>query len=136
MQVKSLSLLGLTAPLACILFNAYYYFDATVEMNSPVKTATQVGLLCAMLYFVYELRFLMDAPMPRVFLMTAFWVRSLGTLSALAIPVAYLTGKCDRIDYVAGAILTFCVMLTAGLRVQTLLQTAEPPAPENENAES
>ena len=136
-QASLITALGFSAPIACILFNGYYYFDTSVEMNSPIKTTVQVGLICAMLYFVSELRFLMGTPMSRLFLTLAGWTRSLGALSALAVPVAYLTGKCDRLDYVAGAILTFCVMLTANLRILALLQSANAPAitPENENAD-
>jgi hypothetical protein len=124
-QANLITILSFSAPLVCIFFNAYYYFDTTIEMNSPVKTATQIGLLCAMLYFVSETRFLMGVPMPRMFVMLACWVRSLGTLSAVAIPVACIAGKCNRLDYVAGAVLTFCVMTVAGMRTQTLLKSAQ-----------
>lgn len=121
-QTNAISLIGFFAPIACILWNAYYYFDATIEMNSPIKTATQIGLLCAMLYFLSELRFLMGQPLPRMFLATAYWVRAFGALSSIAVPIAYITGQCDRLDYVAGALLTFCVMLAAGFRIRTLLK--------------
>jgi hypothetical protein len=134
-QANAITVLGFSAPLACILFNAYYYFDTSIEMNSPIKTATQVGLLCAMLYFTTELRFLMGKPMPRVFLMLASWTCALGALSAIAIPVACITGECSRLDYVAGAILTLCIMVTAGMRVQALMHSAQPTAPDFENAD-
>ena len=134
-QANLITVLGFSAPIACILFNGYYYFDTSIEMNSPIKTATQIGLLCAMLYFTAEIRFLMGKPMPRVFLMLASWTRALGARSAVAIPVAYLTDACNRLDYVAGAILTFCVMLTANLRIRALLQSAHAPAPESEDTD-
>ena len=123
-RVNAISFMGFLAPIACIVLNAYYYFDTTIEMNSPVKTFTQVGLLCVMLYFISEIRFLMGAPMPRVYLTICAWVQSFGALSA-AIPIIYLSGKCERLDYVAGALLILCVLVASILRTQALLRSAE-----------
>ena len=122
--VNATAALGFLAPITCILFNAYYYFDTSIEMNSPIKTATQVGLLCAMLYFLSELRFLMGQPLPRLFVATAHLTSAFGALSAVAVPVAYLTGKCDRLDYVAGAALTLCILIASVIRTRTFLQSA------------
>ena len=47
---------------------------------------------------------------------------SVGALSSLAVPVAFFTGRLDRIDYLAGAILTLTVMLTAEVRIYRLLK--------------
>ena len=113
--------LGIFAVVACILLNAYYYFDVSIEMNAPLKTATQVGLLCAMVYFTGEIRYLLGTPMPRTILMLGAWLISLGALSALAVPVAFFAGKLDRPDYLAGALLSLSAALTALFRLHTLL---------------
>lgn len=124
-RTNSISLLGFLAPISCVLWNAYYYFDTAIEMNSPIKTTTQIGLLFAMLYLLSELRFLMGQPLPRMFLASAYLTAAFGALSALSVPIAYFTGKCDRLDYVAGSVLTLCILIAAILRANTLMKSAK-----------
>lgn len=113
---------GFAAVLGCIVLNAYYYFDSSIEMNAPIKVSTQVGLLCAMLYLTGELRYLLGNPMPRMFLTLSAWTVSPGAISAVSVPIAYFVGLTNRIDYLCGAVLTLCVLLTALLRTNTLLK--------------
>ena len=113
--------LGFLPPIACILYNAHYYFDATLEMNAPLKTSAQVGLLCAMLYLVAEVRFLLGTPQPRVFLTLTAWLCCFGALSTLPL-IKAIIGLPIRMDYFAGAILTFSLMLTAVVRARRLLR--------------
>ena len=128
-----LAFLGMCAMLTCLFLTAYYYFDISVEMNAPLKTLLQVGLLLSMLYFTGEIRYFLGTPMPRTFLALGTLTVSVGALAAVAIPYAYLTGKLARIDYLAGAILLLTVAITAAIRVVTLL-TAEPPVEDNTTA--
>lgn len=121
--------LGIAAIVGYILLNAYYYFDITVEMNSPIKVMTQIGLLCAMVSLTSELRYLLGKPMPRMFLTVSAWVVSIGALSALSVPLAFFLGKTDRADYAAGGFLVFCAVLTSIVRIKTLLRTPAPEAP-------
>lgn len=129
------AVLGFLPPIACILYNAHYYFDATLEMNAPLKTATQVGLLIAMLYLVAEIRFLLGTPQPRVFLMLVSWLCCFGALSTLPL-IKAIIGLPIRIDYFAGAVLTFSLMLTAIVRAWRLLRAevkADPVPPNQED---
>lgn len=129
--------LGFAAVLTCILITAYYYFDHAVEMNAPLKVSTQTGLLFALLYYTGELRYLIGTARPRVFLMLASWAISIGSLSALSVPVAFWTGKIDRADYAVGGFLVFCIVLTALARMITLLRPRKTEATDNidENGE-
>lgn len=123
--------LGFLPPIACILYNAHYYFDATIEMNAPIKTSAQVGLLCAMLYLVAEVRFLLGTPQPRVFLALTAWLCCFGALSALPL-IKAIIGSQIRMDYFAGAILTFSLMLTAIVRARRLLRAEKTDAADSE----
>ena len=123
------TLVGMVAVLALIAVNAYYYFDMTVEMNAPIKVTTQLGLLCTMLALTGELRYLLGKPMPRLFVALSAWVVSIGALSALSVPLAYLVGKIDRIDYATGGLLVLCAVLTALLRLKALLCTTASDDP-------
>ena len=122
------ALLGMVPTPACIALNAYYYFDVSVEMNAPLKVAVQLGLLAVMLVGTAEVRYLLARPLPRLYLMLCGWLCSLGALSALALPVAYLLGRFDRVDYAAGAVLTLCTCMGAALRMRHLLQAPDAPA--------
>ena len=134
-QNKSLTaLLGMLAVLGTILLNAYYYFDVALEMNAPFKLTTQMGLLCATLYLTGEIRFFLGTQKPRLFLALGTTLISVGSLCSLSLLVAFLLGKTDRGDYVAGSLLVFCIMLTAALRMRTLLPREESD-PDDETAE-
>ena len=115
-----LALLGFAAILAGLLANAYFYFDTTVEMNSPLKFHVQIGLLIASLYFTGEIRFHLKRPNPRFFLVLASWTVAIGALSAPAMPLAYLAGRIDRTDYAAGALATLLIAISAAMRIYVL----------------
>ena len=117
----SLALLGFAPILACILLNAHYYFDVTVEMNAPLKTSLQTGLLFASVYFTGEVRFHLNRAQPRFFLVLAAWVVAIGALSAPAIPFAFIIGHVDRVDYAVGAILILLIAISAAMRTYALL---------------
>lgn len=108
----AMTLLGLLPILACILLNAYYYFDVSIEMNSPIKLALQLALLPAMLAYTGEIRFHLGRPCRRLYLLADVWLMSLGVLSALSLPVAFLFGGLRRADYAVGAILLATLSLT------------------------
>lgn len=73
---------GFSTILTFVLFCALFYFDASVEINAPLKIANTVALLCCMIYFTGELRFLLERPQKKLFLLMAH------TAAAIAIPVA------------------------------------------------
>ena len=116
----ALCFLGFAAILGCILSMAYFYFDISVEMNAPLKVAVQMGLITSMLGYIGELRDLLDKPMPRTYLMMLSWGISVGSLSAIAVPIAVIAKKLPRIDYAAGAVLVLCITATQILRMRTL----------------
>lgn len=135
-------LAGFGAILACILIDAYYYFDVSVEMNAAFKTATQTAILFLLLYLTAELRYLFSDPQQRIYLSLSAWTIAFGAPIALAVPVAYLTGKLGtlnlaagqygRFDYLAGALLMLTAIVTIILRIRALLD----PRHKLEEAES
>lgn len=131
-HATALSFLGYAAILGCILAMAYFYFDVSVEMNAPLKVAVQTGLITSMLGYVGELRYLLEKPMPRMYLTVLSWAISLGSLSAIAVPVAMIAKKLPRIDYASGALLVLCIVTTQILRMRTLLHV--PNTNENDTA--
>ena len=110
---SSTAMVGFAAVIACALLNTYLYFDMSVEMNAPAKTALQAGLLCVMLMLVGELRFLVGTPQPRVFLMLCSWTLGACSLCAIPLPLAYLAEVHSRADYCSIAILTLFMWLSA-----------------------
>lgn len=116
-----ISLLGLIPILACILLNAYYYFDVSVEMNAPIKIALQITLLFAMLSYTGEVRFHLGRPVPRLYVLIDAWLTGIGSLLALSLPTAFLAGSTERADYAVGAILLASIMLTQHDHVRRLL---------------
>ena len=116
---------GMLGILGTILLNAYYYFDVSIEMNAPIKVTTQMG----------ELRFLLGTQKPRVFVALATALASIGSLCSFSLLVAFFLGKTDRADYVAGALLVLCILLSALLRVRTLYASPEASQNADENAE-
>ena len=115
-----LTVLGFAPVLACALINAYYYFDLSVEMNTPAKICLQSALILIMLCFTGELRFLQNRAMPRTYLLLHGWARALGALCAVSLPIAFLCNRFYRVDYAAGALLIFSIVLTQHLQARRL----------------
>ena len=124
-----IALLGFCAPIACALLNVHYYFDLQMEMNAPIKTLVQAPLLLAMLYYIGELRFLIDRQKPRALIAAAICTASMSALCAPAYCLAYLVGTMDDGGYVLGAILALGISVTAILRAVSLLKDLTHPVP-------
>ena len=122
----AIALLGFSAPIACGLLNAYYYFDMSVEMNSPLKYCVQVALLFAMLYFLGEIRFHINEPKPRLFLACAFCTLAAASMCAIAFPVAFFAGRFERVDYLMGSLLMLGICVTILFRVLPYLPITPP----------
>ena len=120
-----LVILGFAPILACASLVAYYYFDMSVEMNTPVKIALQIGLAMVMFCYTGELRFLLGRAMPRAYLILHTWAHAIGALSAVSVPIAFLCNKFERADYAAGAILIFSIVLTQHRQVRRLRRGTE-----------
>ncbi len=129
--------LGFFAVIACGILCAYYYFDTTVEMNSPIKISLQLALLSAMLYYTGELRYLLGRPLPRLYLALSAILPATAALPALFLPVGRLIGLINRNDYTAGAVLVLLLAVSAVMRSHHLLASpAESPiAPDPTNPE-
>lgn len=100
-----LAILGFAPILALSALALCFYFDKTLEMNSPLKVDLQIGLLFGMFLFLCELRRLLDRPLPRLLVglrLAAFPILSLG--SCLLLPLA-ITGSFHRIDYLFAGLL-------------------------------
>lgn len=126
-------LLGLSTVFALILLNGIHYFDASLEMNAPLKVSVMLGLLFGMVTFTGEIRYLLGTAMPRFYLVLCFWTAAAGALSAIAVPVAYFAGILDQTDYLASAVAVLGFSVCTALRASTLLRTA--PAAEEEASE-
>ena len=135
----AIALSGFSTVIGCILLCGYYYFDATLEMNAPLKVSVLTGLLFAMMLYTGEIRVLIGTPMPRAHLLFSVCTLGLGSLSALPIPVAYLAGKFDRLanvktnrfmiahfshpEYLVGAVVLLGICITAAWRICKILFT-------------
>ena len=135
------ALAGFAAVLGCILLDALYYFDSSLEMNAPVKVTVIIGVLCAMLFCTGEIRVLLGKPAPRLYLMLCFWLLGMGGLVALPIPVAALAGVFNRStspsgapllaqrmyhpEYLAGALIVLGTAVSAGIRLWAWLRSGE-----------
>ena len=107
-----LALLGLSPVVALASLTLFFYFDKSIEMNSPLKVALQAGLLFGMFLFLCEVRRLLGRPLPRLLAglrLALFPVASLG--SCLLIPLA-IAGRFRRFDYLLGGLLLLSLQAT------------------------
>jgi len=112
---------------ACASIVAILHFDSTVEMNAPIKVFTLISILCVMVLYGSEIRYHLDRPMSRMYLMLISWTLAAGSLSALSVPLIVLTSKSDRTDYACYALLVLCACITAVLRLVRLLKPNDLP---------
>ncbi|MBE6629014.1 MAG: hypothetical protein E7629_08820 [Ruminococcaceae bacterium] len=134
------ALIGFAPIIACVLISGIYYFDNTLEMNAPVKVSVMMGLLCATVYYTGELRILLEKPMPKTFVILSSLTVAVCSLSALPLPIGFLTGHFDRVGtltslpplastheypiYLAGATILLGTAVCAALRCLYLLSKA------------
>lgn len=112
-----LALLGFACPLAAASLTFYYYFDKTVEMNSPVKVFLQLGLLFAIPAFLLCSRSLLDRSLPRLLSALSLAFLPLSALAAgpCAAMLAGITAM--RVDYLVGALLILTLQALAVVRL-------------------
>ena len=90
------------------------YSDA--DNNAPIKLSIQITLLCAMLFFVGEIRTHFDMPASRLYRAVQTWTVSAGMLTSLAVALAFFLKKTDRFDYFSLSITLIGLTATAFLR--------------------
>ena len=125
--------IGFSAIIACILLTGYFYFDTSLEMNAPIKVTVMLGLLISMIYFTGEIRTLIGIPLPHVHSFVALCAVGICALSGIPVPLAFLSGKFNRInsvthptvmttiyehpEYLAGALILLGIGITVVLRI-------------------
>lgn len=140
---RALSLLGFFAVAACAMINVYCYFDASLEMNAPVKVTVQTGLLFAMLYYTSEIRFVLGREKPRLHLALSCCALASLALSAFPIYLAHNNGITERLDYYAFAIASVGILAGillhllcyTGVLAQDTAEVAQKPITTSEEAE-
>ena len=128
------ALLGFVPPVACALLIAVLYFDASLEMNAPLKVAVQTALLPLMLYFTAELRYLLNRDIPRLYFALALISIVLASLCVLAVPVACLMGTLKNTNCLAAALVVAGNLITLLLKLKKYF--APIPSPENDTKET
>ena len=110
------------------------YFDASLEMNAPLKVATQSALLPLMLYFTTELRYLLGREIPRLYLALALGSVAASSLCVFAVPLASFIGALNNSNCLAAALIVLGANITILLRLKRYLQP-NPSPDENDTKE-
>ena len=102
-----ITLLGFATIAACVLLAVHIYFDFSIEMNAPVKTMVQGGVLSTMIFFTTELRSPLKMPCSKLLLVTSGLMLAMASISAISIPAAFFaqTLPGNRFDHFCYAIL-------------------------------
>jgi hypothetical protein len=64
-------LLGISTIIWAALYLMCIYFDMTSPLNSPIRILNQLSLITIMLYFTFEVRYLLGIPRPKLYFPTA-----------------------------------------------------------------
>lgn len=131
---RALTLLGFLAIAACTMINVYCYFDASLEMNAPIKVTVQTGLLFAMLYYTAEVRFLLGRAKPRLYLALSYCTVASLALAAVSVYVAHNNGIVERTDYYAFAIASLGILANVLLRLLCYTGVLAQEHPQEEEA--
>ena len=96
------------------MVNVYCYFDASLEMNAPVKVTVQTALLFTMLALTAELRFPLGRAKPRLYLILSWCAAAALSLPSFSI---LFGGATERGDYRAFGAVTLGLFATVLLRL-------------------
>ena len=83
---------GFSIPVSATLLIAISYFDTTVSMNAPVKAMFHLSLISFMLWFLYELRAMIEKPMPRAYFAFGLCTMMLSGIASLPFIVYAIGG--------------------------------------------
>lgn len=125
----TVTLRGLATMVACGLLVTHIYFDFSIELNAPVRTMLQAGILSAVALFTAETRQLLNKPCATLLWLTAELTLVCATFSSVAIIVAYLTGTLpnNRFDHFCYAIFLLFMIPAALEHVLTIqISSSEP----------
>ena len=125
--------LGFAPPIACAFIVAILYFDQSLEINAPLKVATQCALLPLMLYFTAELRYQLGRELPRLYIALALGSIAASSLCILTVPVASITGRFENTYCLIAALTTLGINATVALRQWRYLQTPNTTSPDENN---
>lgn len=94
-SLKLRSIFGFFVPIWGVLNLAAIYFDSYVAINDPNKIIEQTAFISTMLFFLYELRILLEKPKPKLHLF--FGLCALIFTAAASFPgiIAVSLGKLD-----------------------------------------
>ena len=132
---RAIPLLGFAPPIACAFMVGVLYFDASLEMNAPLKVVAQCALLPLMLYFTAELRYLLERQIPRLYLALALGSIAASSLCVLAVPLASFAGALNNSNCLAAALVVLGVNITILLRLKRFLNPIPSPD-ENDTKET
>jgi len=131
---RALTLLGFFAVAASAMINVYCYFDASLEMNAPVKVSIQTAFLFAMVQFATELRFLLGREKPRLYLVLSYCTIAALSLPAISIYAAHTNEIISRTDYFAFGVASLGLMASVLLRTLCYVGILKQETPEPEEA--
>ncbi|MHB1154752.1 MAG: hypothetical protein ACYCWE_19155 [Eubacteriales bacterium] len=114
------------------------YFDMSSPLNSPIRVLNQLSLITIMLYFIFEIRYLLGKPRPRFYLpasLLAMLFISLSSVSDLLLTFAgFRTSTNDTVFRIAEvAILLY---ITARLRSVVMNNKISPAEQQTTPAET
>jgi hypothetical protein len=123
----------LIAFLAMMVFDAYFSIDT--PLNCPPRIIGMIGLLSAMNYMLYEVRFLLGIPMPARYIASSAAAVILCSISFIPLSVFSFIGKMkitsETLLYIAGVTFTLYI---AGRSLSYLkIQTEEKVKPTDKN---
>lgn len=136
---------GFSTILSPICFCALFYFDASIEINAPMKVASTLALLCSMLCFTGELRFLLGRPLKKLFLVLAHTAAAISIPVSLVVFTAFWMGvahtvanattlsfstllQSQRLEYLSASVVLLCTGLRAYAKAECLLSQPQNSA--------
>ena len=103
--------LGIFLLIFLCLFMAYIYFDGTLAMNSPIKTADELAYLFAAVFFLYETRLSLGREKWKPYIAFGFIASLLSAYSSIPSLIAYIVEGETISTSIYESVLTFAIFL-------------------------
>lgn len=111
------------------------YFDMSSPLNSPVRILNQLSLITVMLYFIFELRYLLDKPRPRLYLPASLLAILFISLSSVSDLILTFTGFRSSTQDTVFRIAEVAVMLYITARLSSVVMKRKTPPAEQHREE-
>ena len=123
-QAKQTSCLltGYVVPIAFTLMIADMYFEMTITLNNPDKVMFICSFMLFMVFYLFELRFMIERPLPSFYIASGILAVTVGAAASVPYLISVFCNVYDRVIMSASALMILALTIAFLLRLTSYIR--------------